>query len=41
MPVQFEIHDNLAEQPAIYRDVVELRIEGYTAPQIAEQLGLA
>ena len=36
-----EILDFLASQPAIYRDVVELRIEGHTAPQIAEQLGLA
>ena len=36
-----EILDFLASQPAIYRDVVELRIEGHTAPQIAKQLGLA
>ena len=36
-----EILDFLASQPAIYRDVVNLRIEGHTAPQIAEQLELA
>ena len=36
-----EILDFLASQPAIYQDVVKLRIEGHTAPQIAEQLELA
>ncbi|RKU35314.1 hypothetical protein C6495_05700 [Candidatus Poribacteria bacterium] len=36
-----EILEFLASQQAIYQDVVNLRIEGYTAPQIAEQLGLA
>ena len=36
-----EILEFLASQPAIYRDVVELRIAGHTAPQIAKQLGLA
>ena len=36
-----EILEFLASQQAIYQDVVNLRIEGYTAPQIAEQLRLA
>ena len=36
-----EILEFLASQQTIYQDVVNLRIEGYTAPQIAEQLGLA
>ena len=36
-----EILEFLASQQAIYQDVVNLRIEGRTAPQIAEQLSLA
>ena len=36
-----EILEFLASQQTIYQDVVNLRIEGHTAPQIAEQLGLA
>ena len=36
-----EILEFLATQPEIYRDVMELRIAGHTAPEIAKQLGLA
>ena len=36
-----EILEFLATQPEIYRAVMELRIAGHTAPQIAEQLELA
>ena len=36
-----EILDFLATQPEIYRAVMELRIAGHTAPQIAKELGLA
>ena len=36
-----EILEFLASQQAIYQDVVNLRIEGRTAPQMAEQLNLA
>ena len=35
-----EILEFLASQQAIYQDVVNLRIEGRTAPQMAEQLNL-
>ena len=36
-----EVLEFLASQPEIYRDVMELRIAGHTAPEIAKALGLA